>query len=90
MTNQGIDLFDDAMTHKLIEQKKDTNPASIFIGRNHLTLGYGQTGMLLFNGDNDPVFIPDTDEEEDKEEIKVNREDVVRCEELLLNPQPYC
>ena len=45
---------------------------------------------MLFDGDNDPVFIADTDDDEDRKEIKVNRKDVVRCEELLLNPQPYC
>lgn len=88
MTNQGINLFDDAMMHKLVEQKKDIDPTSVFIGRNHPNLEYGQTGMLLFDGDNDPVFLPDTDEE-DKEEFKVNREDVVRTQELLINPAPY-
>jgi len=88
MTNQGINLFDDAMIHKLVEQKKDIDPTSVFIGRNHPNLEYGQTGILLFDGDNDPVFLPDTDEE-DKEEFKVNREDVVRTQELLINPAPY-
>ena len=88
MTNQGINLFDDAMMHKLVEQKKDIDPTSVFIGRNHPNLEYGQTGILLFDGDNDPVFLPDTDEE-DKEEFKVNREDVVRTQELLINPAPY-
>ena len=89
MTNQGINLFDDAMMHKLVEQKKDIDPTSVFIGRKHPDLEYGQTGMLLFDGDNDPVFIPDTDDDEDKREIKVDRKDVVRCEELLLNPSLY-
>ena len=46
--------------------------------------------MLLFDGDDDPVFLPDTDDDDDKKEIKVKRKDVVRCEELLFNPQPYC
>ena len=90
MTNQGINLFDDAMMHKLVKEKKDIDPTSVFIGRNHPVLGYGQTGMMLFDGDNDPVFIPDTDDDDDKKEIKVNRNDVVRAQELLLNPAPYC
>tara|TARA_A100001201_G_scaffold140982_1_gene135305 strand:- start:6 stop:275 length:270 start_codon:yes stop_codon:yes gene_type:complete len=88
MSNKGRDLFDDAKMHTLVKLKDDIDPTAVFIGRNHSVLGYGQTGILLFDGDNDPTFLPDNDDDT-TEEHKVIRKDVVRTQELLINPAPY-
>ena len=89
MSNTGRDLFDDAKMHTLVKLKDDIDPTAVYIGRKHPVLSYGQTGILLFDGDNDPTFLPDNDDNPN-EEHKVIREDVVRAQELLINPAPYC
>ena len=88
MSNTGRDLFDDAKMHTLVKLKDDIDPTAVFIGRNHPVLGYGQTGMLLFDSGWEAIFLPDNDDDLN-EEHTVDRKDVVRTQELLINPAPY-
>ena len=82
-------LSDDSKFYTLENTRKEINPSAVFIGRKHPNLSYGQTGVLLFDEDNNPLFLPDDDSEDTIKEYKINTNDAVRTNELLINPQPY-
>jgi hypothetical protein len=81
---QGKDIFNDYQVGEPIFKDK---PGAVFIGRNNPVFCYGQTGMLLYNGDNNCVFIPDDRDDNmswvlDDSEYIVQREDIRRVEDL--------
>ena len=75
MTKQGKDLFNDYQMGSPL----DISPESVFIGKDHPDIGYGQTGLLLFNSVTS-VFVPhDVDEHI---EYPVDVDDVCRVHDL--------
>ena len=81
---QGKDLFND---YQMGSPLDDRAPYAIFIGRDHPDFSYGQTGLLLIDGNNNYVFIEDDVDDDmswvlDSKKYVVNRKDVVRSEDL--------